>query len=362
MDFAPSARSTEMLERLQAFMAEHVLPAEAVYAEQRRELATAGRPHDLPPVVEELKAEARSRGLWNLFLPEVGGLSLLDYAPLAELSGWSPELAPEAMNCAAPDTGNMEVLHLVGTDAQKGQWLEPAAGGRDPVRLRDDRAGRRLLGRPQHRDLDPSRRRRLRHRRPQVVDHRRGRPPLRGARRHGPHRPGGRAVPPAVDGARPDGRARADPGAVAAGVRLPRPARPRRDRPRRRPRAGGQPARRRGRRVRDRPAAARAGPRAPLHAGDRDGGAGPAPHGRAGPVAHRLRAAAGPARRRRGPGGRGPDGHRAGPAARAEDRLADRHARRAGGGARRWRPSRWSCRGWPAGSSTTRSRCTAGPA
>jgi len=129
MDFAPSARSTEMLERLRAFMAQHVLPAEQVYAEQRRELAAAGRPHQLPPVVEELKAEARSRGLWNLFLPDVGGLSLLDYAPLAELSGWSPELAPEAMNCAAPDTGNMEVLHLVGTDAQKRAWLEPLLAG-----------------------------------------------------------------------------------------------------------------------------------------------------------------------------------------------------------------------------------------
>ncbi len=129
MDFAPSARSTEMLERLRAFMAQHVLPAEQVYAEQRRELAAAGRPHQLPPVVEELKAEARSRGLWNLFLPDVGGLSLLDYAPLAELSGWSPELAPEAMNCAAPDTGNMEVLHLVGTDAQKQQWLDPLLAG-----------------------------------------------------------------------------------------------------------------------------------------------------------------------------------------------------------------------------------------
>jgi acyl-CoA dehydrogenase len=129
MDFAPSARSTEMLERLRAFMAQHVLPAEPVYAEQRRELVAAGRPHQLPPVVEELKAEARSRGLWNLFLPDVGGLSLLDYAPLAELSGWSPELAPEAMNCAAPDTGNMEVLHLVGTDAQKRAWLDPLLAG-----------------------------------------------------------------------------------------------------------------------------------------------------------------------------------------------------------------------------------------
>jgi acyl-CoA dehydrogenase len=129
MDFAPSDRSTEMLERLQAFMTEHVLPAEPRYAEQRRELAATGRTHELPAVVEDLKAEARSRGLWNLFLPEAGGLSLLDYAPLAELSGWSPDLAPEAMNCAAPDTGNMEVLHLVGTDAQKRQWLDPLLAG-----------------------------------------------------------------------------------------------------------------------------------------------------------------------------------------------------------------------------------------
>jgi acyl-CoA dehydrogenase len=130
MDFAPSARATEMLARLQSFLDERVLPAEPVYAEQRRAAAAEGRPHDLPQVVEDLKAEARDRGLWNLFLPEVSGLSLLDYAPLAELSGWSPDLAPEAMNCAAPDTGNMEVLHLVGTDAQKAQWLEPLLAGR----------------------------------------------------------------------------------------------------------------------------------------------------------------------------------------------------------------------------------------
>ena len=76
-----------------------------------------------------MKAAARERGLWNLFLPEAGGLSLLDYAPLAELSGWSPDLAPEAMNCAAPDTGNMEVLHLVGTDEQKRTWLDPLLRG-----------------------------------------------------------------------------------------------------------------------------------------------------------------------------------------------------------------------------------------
>ena len=244
MDFAPSARATEMLARLQSFLDERVLPAEPVYAEQRRAATAEGRPHDLPPVVEELKAEARDRGLWNLFLPEVGGLSLLDYAPLAELSGWSPDLAPEAMNCAAPDTGNMEVLHLVGTEAQKAQWLEPLLAGRDPVRLRDDRAGRRVVGRAQHRDVDPSGRRRVRRVGPQVVDHGRRRPALRGADRDGPHRPRRRGAPAAVDGAGADGRTRRDAGAVAAGVRLPRPARARRDRARRRAGAGREPARR----------------------------------------------------------------------------------------------------------------------
>jgi acyl-CoA dehydrogenase len=81
-------------------------------------------------VVEELKAEARARGLWNLFLPSVSGLSNLDYAPVAEVSGWSPVIAPEAINCAAPDTGNMETLHLFGTPEQKAEWLEPLLEGR----------------------------------------------------------------------------------------------------------------------------------------------------------------------------------------------------------------------------------------
>ncbi|MGZ4445009.1 MAG: acyl-CoA dehydrogenase family protein [Nocardioidaceae bacterium] len=129
MDFAPSARAAEMLARLQSFMDERVLPSEATYAEQRRASRAAGRPHVLPEVVEKLKAEARDRGLWNLFLPEVSGLSVLDYAPLAELTGWSPDIAPEALNCAAPDTGNMEVLHLAGTAEQKARWLEPLLAG-----------------------------------------------------------------------------------------------------------------------------------------------------------------------------------------------------------------------------------------
>jgi acyl-CoA dehydrogenase len=129
MDFAPSARATEYLHHLQRFMDERVFPAEAVYAEQRRASAAAGRLYERPADVEELKVEARRRGLWNLFLPEESGLSVLDYAPLAELTGWSPELAPEALNCAAPDTGNMEVLHLVGTDEQKREWLDPLLAG-----------------------------------------------------------------------------------------------------------------------------------------------------------------------------------------------------------------------------------------
>ncbi len=130
MDFAPSPRAAELMDRLTAFMAERVYPAEAVYAQQRAELAAAGQVHGVPPVLEELKAEARARGLWNLFLPDVAGISVLDYAPLAEISGRSPELAPEALNCAAPDTGNMELLHLFGTPDQKREWLEPLLDGR----------------------------------------------------------------------------------------------------------------------------------------------------------------------------------------------------------------------------------------
>ena len=133
MDFEPSAKAQEYLGRLQDFMDGHIYPAEPVYAEQRRELIAAGKPHNLPPVVPELKVEARKRGLWNLFLPDAEdpahGLSVADYAPLAELTGRSMNLAPEAINCAAPDTGNMEVLHLFGTPAQKEQWLQPLLDG-----------------------------------------------------------------------------------------------------------------------------------------------------------------------------------------------------------------------------------------
>jgi acyl-CoA dehydrogenase len=129
MDFEPSPAARDHLSRLWDFMHERVLPAEPVYAQQRAELTADGREHELPGVVEKLKSEARERGLWNLFLPDVSGLSVLDYAPLAEATGWSPEIAPEAINCSAPDTGNMEILHYFGTSQQRARWLEPLLAG-----------------------------------------------------------------------------------------------------------------------------------------------------------------------------------------------------------------------------------------
>mgnify|MGYP003813477991 CR=1 FL=1 len=127
MDFALSATAQDYVQRLTEFMVEHVFPAEAEYERYREEKGPGD--HTVPPVVEDLKAEARRRGLWNLFLPPVSGLSNLDYAPLAEITGWSLHLAPEALNCAAPDTGNMETLHLFATEEQRKQWLEPLLAG-----------------------------------------------------------------------------------------------------------------------------------------------------------------------------------------------------------------------------------------
>ena len=127
MDFAHSPRAADLLGRLQTFMDERVFPAEAEYDAYRREKGYGD--HTLPPVVEELKAEARERGLWNLFLPDESGLSVLEYAPLAELTGWSVNIAPEALNCSAPDTGNMEVLHMFGSPEQKERWLRPLLDG-----------------------------------------------------------------------------------------------------------------------------------------------------------------------------------------------------------------------------------------
>jgi acyl-CoA dehydrogenase len=134
MDFNLSAKTSEYAAKLQAFMQTEVFPAEAVYEHQRAQLKAAGKPHGLPAVVEELKVKARAQGLWNLFLPHSEnphhGLTVTEYATLAEITGWSPELAPEAINCAAPDTGNMELLDMFATNEQKKMWLEPLLDGR----------------------------------------------------------------------------------------------------------------------------------------------------------------------------------------------------------------------------------------
>ncbi|HET6625103.1 MAG TPA: acyl-CoA dehydrogenase family protein [Nocardioidaceae bacterium] len=132
MDFAYDARTEELREKLLAFMDEHVYPAEPVFAEQLAEQDGDGYwAFTRLPVLAELRKEARARGLWNLFLPgEHGaGLTNLQYAPLAEITGRSGHLAPAVLNCSAPDTGNMEVLAMFGTDAQKKQWLEPLLAG-----------------------------------------------------------------------------------------------------------------------------------------------------------------------------------------------------------------------------------------
>ncbi|MBS1887603.1 MAG: acyl-CoA dehydrogenase family protein [Actinobacteria bacterium] len=129
MDFEPTDRCKEFRERLEAFMDERVYPAEPVYRAQMEE---AGDPHHQPRVLEELKEEARARGLWNLFHPDPAwgpGLTNAEYAPLAEITGRSPAIAPEAINCSAPDTGNMEVLTHFGTAEHKERWLRPLLAG-----------------------------------------------------------------------------------------------------------------------------------------------------------------------------------------------------------------------------------------
>jgi acyl-CoA dehydrogenase len=128
MDFTHSERSRDRQAAVRRFMDEHVYPAEQTFADQAAELRAAGTPFRTPDVIVKLRNEARGQGLWNLFLPDGrfgAGLSVLDYAPIAELTGRSPLIAPEAMNCSAPDTGNMELLALFGTHEQQERWLRP---------------------------------------------------------------------------------------------------------------------------------------------------------------------------------------------------------------------------------------------
>jgi acyl-CoA dehydrogenase len=128
MDFEYGSKVDDLRSRLVAFMEERVLPAEPVYWQHAQDGPRFGD----QPIMEDLKAEARKRGLWNLFLPNPrwgAGLTNLDYAPLAEITGWSPAIAPEALNCSAPDTGNMELLAEFGTPEQQERWLLPMLEG-----------------------------------------------------------------------------------------------------------------------------------------------------------------------------------------------------------------------------------------
>jgi acyl-CoA dehydrogenase len=128
VDFAHSAKAADYIERVGDFIRTEIEPVEPEF---HRTLHAQPNPYVVLPVIEELKAKARSLGLWNLFLPDAergAGLTNLEYAPLAELMGRS-FIAPEVFNCSAPDTGNMEVLHLYGSEAQQQQWLEPLLRG-----------------------------------------------------------------------------------------------------------------------------------------------------------------------------------------------------------------------------------------
>jgi acyl-CoA dehydrogenase len=132
MDFGHSDRSLQLQEQVRTFLDEHVYPAEHTFEEQATANRAAGEPFRTPEVVADLKVAAREQGLWNLFLPDEkygAGLSVLDYAPIAELSGRSAAIAPEAMNCSAPDTGNMELLAMFATPEQVEQWLNPLLNG-----------------------------------------------------------------------------------------------------------------------------------------------------------------------------------------------------------------------------------------
>jgi acyl-CoA dehydrogenase len=129
MEFAFSQKTRMYQEQLVDFMNKHIYPNEQTFVDQLNNQPTRWQ---VPSIMEELKAKARERGLWNLFLPESergAGLTNLDYAPLCEIMGRSP-IAPEVFNCSAPDTGNMEVLERYGTPEHKKQWLEPLLEGK----------------------------------------------------------------------------------------------------------------------------------------------------------------------------------------------------------------------------------------
>ncbi len=132
MDFSHSPKVVALQERMMAFVREHVIPAETAFNEEMEAFRAAGNPWQPTQTMERLKAQAKAAGLWNMFLPESelgAGLTNLEYAPLCEIMGRWP-LTAEAMNCSAPDTGNMEVLERYGTEEHKARWLVPLLDGR----------------------------------------------------------------------------------------------------------------------------------------------------------------------------------------------------------------------------------------
>lgn len=130
MDFSPSPESAALVARVRAFIREHITPVETRYWTEVRAACPGAdwRTWTVHPLLDALKAKARAEGLWNLFLPEVSGLSHVAYAPVAEEMGRS-FLAPEVFNCSAPDSGNMEVLWRYGSESQKRAWLDPLSTG-----------------------------------------------------------------------------------------------------------------------------------------------------------------------------------------------------------------------------------------
>ena len=271
MDFDFDDKTTELRERLLTFMADRIVPSEPVFHEQLGQLEDRWA-WSTVPVLQELRAEARELGLWNLFLPGRARRQPRAHQPpvRAARRDHRPQRPPRAGRAQLRGPRHRQhggALALRHRRAE-GALAPAAAGRRDPLGVRDDRARRRVVGRHQHRDPDRARRRRVRHQRPQVVDHRRDEPRGRDHDRDGQDRPERVAAPPAEPGAgpprHPRRRGRARHGGLR--VRRPRARRPRRAGVPRRPGAGLEPDRRGGRGLRDRPGPARPRPDPPLHA------------------------------------------------------------------------------------------------